>query len=136
MDITQMISVLLSWTVYLSGYPLPETLPVLEYQPHGFFVEHACLGNENCRAVGWYDDNGTIFLDERVKGQEDAMTRSLIVHELTHYLQDLSGKFDSESCEDHLVREREAYSIQRQYINRIAQQFSAIYVNFPPCPHG
>ncbi|MBI4005859.1 MAG: hypothetical protein HY356_04250 [Gammaproteobacteria bacterium] len=136
MDTTQMISVLLSWTVYLSGYPLPETLPVIEYQPHIFFVEKACLGNKNCRVAGWYDDNGTIYLDERVKGQEDAMTRSLIVHELVHYLQDLSGKYNHKNCEDYQAREREAYSIQRRYINRIAQQFSAIYVNFPPCPYS
>lgn len=62
------------------------------------------------------------------------MTRSLIVHELTHYLQDISGRFSAEDCNDHLAREREAYSIQRQYLNRIANVYAAIYMNFPPCP--
>ncbi len=97
-------------------------------------MEHVCLGNDKCTVAGWYNDNGIIYLDERVKGQEDAMTRSLIVHEIVHYLQDLSGKYDHESCDDQLLREREAYSIQRQYLNKIAGRFVAIYMNFPPCP--
>jgi hypothetical protein len=134
MDSAHMIAVLLSWTVNLSQYPHPETPPRIEYRPHSFFVEQACLGNDKCRIAGWYDNNGTVYLDERVKDQEDAMTRSLYVHEFTHYLQDLSGKFDNHDCEDHMKREREAYSIQRQYLNRIAGRFVAIYINLPPCP--
>ena len=136
MDKIEMINVLLSWTVYLSSYSLPETPPSLEYKPQSFFVEHACLGNEKCRVAGWYDDHGTIFIDDRTESNNDAMTRSLIVHEIAHYLQDISGKFDVESCENHLVREREAYSIQRQYLNKIAGRFVAIYINYLPCPDG
>ena len=128
-----MITVLLSWTLHLTSYTNPGTLPNLEYRPHTFFVENVCLGQAKCNVAGWYDDDGTIYLDERVKGQEDAMTRSLIVHELVHYLQDLSGKFDPDSCDDHNKREREAYSVQRQYLNKIAGRFSAIYLNIPPC---
>lgn len=131
-----MITVLLSWTVHLSNYPLPQELPVIEYRPHDFFIKHVCFGDVKCKVAGWYNDEGIIFLDQRVKGQDDAITRSLIVHEIVHYLQDLSGKFDPDSCDDHLIREREAYSVQRQYINRIAGRFAAIYINFPPCLHG
>ena len=134
MDSVHMIAVLLSWTVSLSQYPYPSTPPKVEYRPHSFFVEHACLGNDKCKVGGWYDNNGIVYLDERVKNQEDAMTRSLYVHEFTHYLQDLSGKYDNHDCKDHLNREREAYSVQRQYLNRIAGRFAAIYINYPPCP--
>lgn len=134
MDTTHMIAVLLSWTVNLSSYPHPGTQPVIEYRPHSFFVEKACFGNEKCRVGGWYDNNGTIYLDERTRNNDDPMTRSLIVHELTHYLQDISGKFNADDCNDYLVREREAYSVQRQYLNRIANVYAAVYMNFPPCP--
>lgn len=128
-----MITILLSWTVHLSGYPLPENPPVLEFKPHEFFVEHVCLGNPKCRVAAWYDDNGVIYINNHLKDKEDAITRSLIVHELAHYLQDLSNKFKSRTCQDHLIREREAYSIQRQYLNKIAGQFVAIYMEYPPC---
>ena len=129
-----MIAVLISWTAFLSHYPYPEKMPELDYEPHSFFVEHACLGNEKCRVAGWYDNNGVVYIDEVLKNQDDAVTRSVVVHEFTHYLQDLSGQFVSGNCEDHMKREREAYSVQRQYLNKIAGRFTAIYINYPPCP--
>ncbi len=131
---SHLISVLLSWTVSLSSYPHPGTLPEIEYRPHEFFIEHACLGNEKCRAGGWYNDDGVVYINENLKDKTDAITRSLYVHEFTHYLQDLSGKYNTRDCEVHQKREREAYSIQRQYLNKIAGRFVAIYMNYPPCP--
>jgi len=132
-DYNQLVTVLLSWTVYLSGYPNPENPPQIEFKPHEFFVVHACLGNTNCRVAAWYDNHGIIYIDDILKNKDDAVIDSLIVHELVHYLQDLSKKFNHGNCQDHLDREREAYGIQRQYLNRIAGRFVAIYMNLPPC---
>jgi len=131
---SHLIAVLLSWTVSLSGYPHPGTPPDVQYRPHSFFVEHACLGNEKCRVGGWYDDDGVVYIDENLRGQHDAMTRSLYVHEFTHYLQDLSGKFNKRNCDEHQKRERQAYSVQRQYLNKIAGRLTAVYMNYTPCP--
>lgn len=136
MDATsQMVKVLLSWTVHLSpSYSLPEQAPQLIYQPHSYFIEHACNGvAKKCNAVAWYDNNGTIHIDDRLKGNEDSYTRSVIVHEIVHYLQDISGQFDKESCEDYVFKEREAYAIQRKYLRQIAQKYVAIYQQYPPC---
>jgi len=132
MDI-HLLTVLLSWTVSLSPYSHPHVLPEIEYKPHTFFIEHVCLGTEKCQAAAWYNDNGIIYLDERMQGQTDAYTRSVVVHELAHYLQDISGQFGKQDCKVHQYREREAYSIQRQYLNKIAGRFVAIYQNYPPC---
>ena len=129
----KLIAILISWIASLSGYPYTQDVPVIEFKPHDFFVEHACLGNTKCRVAAWYNDHGIIYIDENLKDNDDAITDSLIVHELVHYLQDLSNKFENTNCQDHLVREREAYGIQRQYLNRIAGRFVAIYMNFPPC---
>jgi hypothetical protein len=134
MDKTELIAVLLSWTVHLTSYPSPPEPPNLEYQPREFFVQHACRGHERCQVAAWYDNNGTIYLDDRITDLMDPIVRSVIVHELVHYLQDLSGKFDERSCQDHLAREREAYAIQRIYINRIAGRFAATYPVYAPCP--
>ncbi len=132
MDI-QLLTVLLSWTVSLSPYSHPHEIPEIEYKPNTFFVEHTCLGAEKCQVAAWYNDDGIIYLDERMQGWTDAYTRSVVVHELTHYLQYISGKFTEQDCEIHQRREREAYSIQRQYLNKIAGRFVAIYHNYPPC---
>ena len=124
---------LLSYAVKLTSYAHPGIPPEIQYEDHQFFVEQACAGNERCQVAGWYNNNGTIYLDERIKGQQDAETRSLVVHELTHYLQDLSGEFTEGNCEEYVKREREAYSAQRQYLKRIAQVYIAVYQNYPPC---
>jgi hypothetical protein len=128
-----LLTVLLSWTISLSSYPHPHEVPEINYQPQQFFVDNACAGNKKCRAAAWYDDKGTIFLHERIKGNTDAVTRSVVVHELVHYLQDLSGEYKKVDCDLYAKREREAYAVQRTYINKIAGRFMAIYVNYPPC---
>jgi hypothetical protein len=103
------LDALMSWAVKLSGYPR-EPVPPLEYRPHSFFVEHACGGRE-CAVIGWYNDGGTVYIDER---QRD--NRALIVHEFVHVLQHVSGHYDSSSCQDSIDREREAYRVQSQYM--------------------
>ena len=109
------IAVLLSWAIQLSGYPAPGVSPIIQYEPHRFFVAHACGGKE-CKVVGWYNDSNVIYIDERHRDDESTFAASLVVHELVHFLQNGSGKFDSLSCEDSLVREREAYRVQNAYI--------------------
>ena len=129
----KLIAVLLSWTVNLSSYPHPGEAPEILYKPHQFFVDIACGGNEKCDAVAWYNDADIIFLDDRLQGYTDANTRSVVVHELVHYLQDISGAYEEMDCNLHVKREREAYSVQRKYLNKIAGRFVAIYMHYPPC---
>ncbi len=130
----KLIAVLLSWTVNLSSYPHPGQAPEIIYKPHQFFIETVCKGHKKCRAVAWYDNKGIIYLDDRMKNNTDAFTRSVVVHEMVHYLQDISGNYENMDCNLHTKREREAYSVQRQYLNKIAGRFTAIYLNIPPCP--
>ena len=101
MNIQTVLPVLLSWASHLSGYPVPDQPPTVRFEPHGFFVEHVCSGRE-CNAVGWYNDRRVIYIDEKYRDDDDGFASSLLVHELTHYLQHQSGKFDSHSCDDSL----------------------------------
>jgi hypothetical protein len=66
--------------------------------------------------VGWYNDERIVYIDERLRRKDTMFARSLMVHEFVHYLQHLSGQFDSTSCGDAVKRERQAYAIQREYI--------------------
>lgn len=128
-----MLTILLSWASHLTSYTYPGVPPDYEFKNHDFFAEQVCQGGKRCNVVAWYNDEGVIYIDKRLDDWEDPLTRSVIVHELVHYLQDLSGKFESGDCEDQLKREREAYSVQRTYINRIAGRFAATYPVFTPC---
>lgn len=115
MELQTLLPILLSWAARLSGYPMPEELPEIQYQPHSFFVEQVCGGKE-CTAVGWYNDENIVYIDSKYQGRDSGFAPSLIVHELTHYLQHQSGSFNSLSCTDSVTREREAYRVQNEYI--------------------
>ena len=113
------VPTLLAWASNLSGYPVPETSPRIAYRNRAFFSDRVC-GGSACRAVGWYDDQNIIYLDEkyRYKDQDD-FANSLLLHELVHFLQHQSGRFDSLSCEDSLAREREAYAVQNDFLMNV-----------------
>lgn len=128
----QFIAALLSWAVQLSSYNSPPMPPTIIYQPHSYFVEHVCKGRE-CGAHAWYDNNGTIILAQRFEGVDSALTRGIIVHEMVHYLQDLSGKYEDANCNNYLEREREAFAIQREFIARAMGQAAFIRMRFWEC---
>jgi hypothetical protein len=134
MNTAELISILLSWAASLSGYPYPDTRPAIEYRAHDFFAQHACAAEASCRAAAWYDDDGTIYLDRQLADLEDPVIRSVVVHELVHYLQDLNGAFAAGTCDDSVRREREAYAVQRTYLNRVAGRFAATWPVYAPCP--
>ena len=125
MDLSSTLEILLTWAVYLSGYPAPVNPPEVQFQPHSFFVENVC-GNKECRAVGWYNDEGIVYIDERYRHSDSEFARSLVVHEFVHYLQHASGLYDSHSCEDSMARERQAYYIQNEYILKAQASFNFV----------
>ena len=135
METAQLLKILLSWAVTLSSYSAPDQPPTVVYKPESYFHEHAC-GGRPCSILAWYDNNGAIFMDKRLQQQTDVMTRSMLVHEMVHYLQDLSGRYDNSSCEDHARREREAYAIQREYGIRASGSVLFIRKVIPPCPQA
>jgi hypothetical protein len=70
---------------------------------------------------GWYPGNGhVIYLDVAELGKHSqAYAYSVLVHESTHYLQWLRGDINARStCEEYLAAEREAYYVQRMYMER------------------
>ncbi len=116
------IAALLSWAVRLSPYPAPAQPPAVYFASRALITEKAC-GGRHCGAIAWYDNHGGIYIDERYHAEDTPFARSLVVHEMVHYLQDLSGRFDPASCADHRRREYEAHALQREYI---AQAFGQV----------
>jgi hypothetical protein len=122
-----LLAVLLSWAVTLSGYPAPSQPPEVVKVPHAFFVTNACGGRE-CKVYGWYAGGKKIYLDERMDPQAQLLASSVVVHEMVHYLQGLSrnggvpakGAAYGEllSCTDAVAMEREAYGVQREFLHR------------------
>lgn len=98
------IAYLLAWAAALGGYQLPAGQPSVAIRPPAFFQSTA----QDC---GYYD-KGVLYLKEGLAA-EDA--ESCAVHELSHWLQEKSGRTYS-TCEEKKAREDEAYLIQRKFV--------------------
>ncbi len=109
------IQSLFNWAKYLSGYELNVAIPAIRFETREFFVENACGGRENCRVIGWYNDRMIIHIDDSLRSLNSLFDRSLVVHELVHYLQHVSGRYPDLECENYVKREREAYAAQQQF---------------------
>lgn len=113
-----LLQVLLSWAVVLSGYPAPAEPPQLVRVPHAFMVERACNRRE-CRVLGWYAGGREIYVDERLDPESDLFHSSIVVHEMVHYLQNEAARVAFvTNCKEALTLEREAYSVQSAYLTR------------------
>lgn len=132
----KLLEILVSWALALSPYTLESLnleempLPTVEERPHTFFVENVCGGIEKkCRGVvGWYNSDGIIYIDENLS---DNFKDEVVVHESAHYIQDLSGMYDDDSCEDSIYRELEATKIMGEYSWRMKGRiyYNDIHVN-------
>ena len=125
----EIILYLLSWAVFYTGYDMPTEPPTIVYVSHQFFVDsRLCKGIDTpkkpCNIRALYDDldTGVINLDEKYKGETNGYIKGIIVHEMVHYLQDVSGEWDemyklelSLICQARAYRQREAYMAQDNY---------------------
>jgi hypothetical protein len=124
---TDLYATLLSWAVTLSGYPAPAEPPLIVPEPHAFFVQQACHGQE-CKVLGWYAGGRNLYIDDTLDPENNLFASSVVVHEMVHYLQGVARGDDAlqsgaaftvaPSCEQVVHWEREAYAVQREYIMR------------------
>lgn len=64
---------------------------------------------------GWYQGGMIMITDVPAAKPDNVRFRALVVHEITHWLQDKSGKF-ADDCPTRQKLEAEAYSLQRRYL--------------------
>lgn len=114
----ELLAIMMSWAVTLSGYPAPAHMPTVELVPHAVLVAQAC-GNQECKVLGWFPPGETIYLDDRLDLQNDLYADSILVHEMVHYLQHqkVAASFH-QTCVTNIGAEREAYQAQREYLLR------------------
>ncbi|MBU3694187.1 MAG: hypothetical protein FGM40_05075 [Rhodocyclaceae bacterium] len=117
--LAELVSVLMSWAVQLSGYPAPAHLPEVELVKHQWLIEQAC-GGQACKIQGWLPPGDRIYLDEGLDPVASTMDSSVLLHELVHYLQRESGRF-GDDCSAAIDKEREAYATQRSFLAAYGQ---------------
>ncbi len=125
----------------LSRYAPPPEYPEVIFLPTVELNQLACKGT--CSVLGHFAGGRQIYLDDRLKPLTNLFDRSVLLHEMVHYLQNLEGSHhvdpsdtgnDAEQCRLWYKREREAYTIQEAFLIMVASPVRAGY--FParsPC---
>lgn len=113
----ELVAVLMAWAVLLTGSPKPATAPTVKLVPHAHLEELAC--GQPCPILGLYAYADVVYLDDQLKPESDVFARSILLHELVHYLQQINGNYDGMGlCEATVLRERQAYYAQNEYLIR------------------
>lgn len=142
----ELMAWLLSWAVFFTGYSMPDQLPVIQFVPHSFFVQHTCNNVDTpenpCSTRAMYHDkiDGVIFLDEAFKDNINGYVKSIIIHEMVHYLQDMSGDWEEIEnwqreifCQERQYRQREAYMAQDKYVLSVHNKRRLLPRRYAPC---
>ena len=131
---------LLTWIHVHEGFPMPSQLPKVEFIPHAELQKVVC--NADCDALGFAptDGTGVIYLDQSLDLDHNTCHRSILLHELVHYMQHQTGEFDSVAPEMRTHwKEMQALKVQRAYLNAhgrelfIGQNNGAMGLAYPYC---
>ncbi len=109
---------LLAWAVAQTAYAPPPSAPDIVYQPQAALAAAVCPAEgDRCAPRAYYGDgSGTVVMHETFRHSRGLRVRAILVHELVHYLQDLSGRWPQMTCRSWAERETEAYRMQGEYL--------------------
>lgn len=115
-----LVATLLAAVSGYTGYPVPPEPPVVTVVPHAALEAMAC-DRRPCAVLGFAEPDGTIALDDRLRIGRDPVDTSILVHELTHFLQRAAAHdAPAADCAAWLEREREAYDVQYRWLRDTA----------------
>lgn len=101
----------------LGGFPHPDKSPEVTMLHQNDLAVLVCGGA--CPVHGAYVSWRGIMLSDTLDFDESPIDRSILLHEVVHYLQDINGMFaDEEPCDRYRLRELQAYDIQDRYLTR------------------
>ena len=104
----------------LSHHRAPKAAPVIHRLSHADMENYVC--ETNCAIKAWYKPGEGIFLDSSLQPETNTFDRSILLHELVHYFQDMSGYYrDATPCDRWLQRELDAYDVQNRYLGAMDQ---------------
>jgi hypothetical protein len=111
----KLISALLVSISQMTGYSIPGEPPRIRPMSHAQLAEEVC--GKPCGIIAFTNPQGEILIDESLMIGRDPAATSILVHELTHFLQIGSAAGDVVmTCDLWIEREREAYDVQFRWL--------------------
>jgi hypothetical protein len=98
-----------------TGYAIPGDPPHIETLPHDVLEQRVC--GRPCQVYAFTFPDGEIVIDEALAIGADPVATSILVHELTHFLQMRSSVHPRQvTCRVWNDREREAFEVQTRWL--------------------
>lgn len=122
-SMSDLVDSLLDTIAKLSNYKKPDSRPRISKVSRAEIERTICSGP--CLVKAWHVPGEGIFLDDSLTPETDLTHRSILFHELVHFVQDLYAEGASlAECDRWLHREREAYRLQNEYLALIGNSTS------------
>jgi hypothetical protein len=110
-----------------TGYAVPGDLPHITTLSHDALARQVC--GRPCQVFGFTLPTGEIILDEALAVGSDPVATSILVHELTHFLQMRSIAHPQPiTCAVWSDREREAFEVQTRWLRDVSGSVQAFAV--------
>ncbi len=120
--LSKLVAELLVAAQTLSGHGAPAVAPEVAFAVQAELAQEACSGP--CAVYKWFPPGSTIYLEESLDLDGGVAARSILLHELVHFLQQETGAFRvAVDCRTWMDRERQAYDVQ---LRRLAAQRTSI----------
>lgn len=102
-----------------SGFDMPGYIPDIHQAPLAEVRQRFCNGT--CAVQAYYRPEEGIYIDEAFDLEKDQFARSVLLHELVHHMQRVSGTFQRipSECDRWYAAERQAYEIQNRYLEEV-----------------
>ena len=114
----ELIDNLLDTIARMSAYRKPDFTPHVSKVSRAEIERTICSGP--CAVKAWHLPDTGIFIDASLSPETNLVHRSILLHELVHFLQEVNGEgAGMDECGRWLHREREAYWLQNQYLSQI-----------------
>jgi hypothetical protein len=123
----KLVATLLTAISGYTGYAIPGDPPHITALPHDVLAQQVCGGP--CQVFGFTFPDGRIVIDEALVVGTDPVATSILVHELTHFLQVRSiARPQPVTCRIWNDREREAFSVQTRWLRETTASVRAFSV--------
>lgn len=110
-----LVTALLTAISGYTGYAIPGDPPHITALSHDALAQRVC--GRPCQVFGFTSPDGDIVIDEALKIGSDPVATSILVHELTHFLQIRSVAHPQPvDCRIWTEREREAFDVQTRWL--------------------
>jgi hypothetical protein len=130
-SMTELVDSLLRLMPALTRYHTPASQPQVFRVARAQIAERMC-GGTACNMRAWFLPEEGVYLEDTLHPETDLFDRSVLFHELVHYLQELNGVgAELDECNRWYQREVQAYGLQNYYLSLTGHSARVTHPGYP-----